>query len=60
MEELIIFEVYFMNFVFWELDIEFFRVLVWEWLEVVLEEDLDKYMSLEDLLVDGMLLYRVF
>lgn len=60
MEEFIILVGYnvFMSY-FCELDVEFLRVLVKEWLEVVLDEDFDDGMSLEDLLVDGIVLYRV-
>lgn len=47
------------NSAFRESDIEFLRASAREWLEAVLEEDLDKHTSLEDLLADGTLLYRV-
>lgn len=44
---------------FHESDIEFLRASAREWLEAVLGEELDKETSLEDLLADGAVLYRV-
>lgn len=44
---------------FHESDIEFLRASAREWLEAVLGEELDEHTSLEDLLADGALLYRV-
>lgn len=42
-----------------ESNIQFLRASAREWLEAVLEENLDKETSLEDLLADGTLLLRV-
>lgn len=44
---------------FRESDVEYLRAQAREWLEAVLGEDLDEQTSLEDLLADGSLLYRV-
>lgn len=44
---------------FRESDIEYLRAQAKEWLEAVLGEDLDEQTSLEDLLADGSLLYKV-
>lgn len=43
---------------FRESDVEFLRASAKEWLEAVLDEDLDDGTSLEDLLADGTVLYR--
>ncbi|KAG0577446.1 hypothetical protein KC19_5G156700 [Ceratodon purpureus] len=44
---------------FRESDIEFLRAQAKEWMEAVLGEDFDDSTSLEDMLADGALLYRV-